>query len=440
MTANPARPAGTAEGRRTVVDRRTAVLPHDYPGLLARLALRTGGRTVVLLDPGVAGTEFAARIRAAVPASRRDADVLVWSRPGDLPGVQDMARQVGDADLVVAVGGGTVIDQAKLATLLDAHPAVAGRLAVTQRSGLVVLPSDAVRPMPLVAVPTTLGTGTEASAVACLAHTWGKRLVLGSVLTPESSVVDPLATASLPSALVAEGVLEALFRVVSPYIGDHSELPTEDALVEVIAQRLAVLGCQAGQADRSGVAVPAEVRVDVARLSGLTHAGWLHRGRDPYSVKGWLIANELSTVLGIRKIPAVATLLPALWTAVTAGEPRLGSAPRLARIWSRLRAAGPAELAALPADPGPGIAALIDHWRIGREAGADPELIDETALRVVRAWGSGLPMLGGLAAEDVRRLLTAALPQPVPPPTPVPAAQPGPASAPTLTTASWTTA
>ena len=407
MTTDP------AESRRTVLDRRTPVLPHDYPGLLARLALPTRGRTVVLLDPGVAETEFAARIRAAVPAANRRSDVLVWSRPGDLPGVTELARQVADADLVVAVGGGTVIDQAKLATLLDAHPAVAGRLAVTQRSGLVVLPSDAVRPMPLVAVPTTLGTGTEASAVACLTHSRGKRLVLGSVLTPEASVVDPLATASLPSPLVAEGVLEALFRVVSPYLGDHSELATEDALVEVIAERLAVLGCQVRAARSAGAAVPAEVRVDVARLSGLSHAGWLHRGRDPYSVKGWLIANELSSVLGIRKMTAVATLLPALWAAVAAGEPRLGSARRLARIWARLRAAGPPELAALPVDPGPGVAALIDHWLIGRETGAAPELIDQVALRVVRAWGSGLPMLGGLAAADVGRLLAAALPPPV---------------------------
>jgi len=410
-----------AESRRTVLDRRTPVLPHDYPGLLARLALPTRGRTVVLLDPGVAETEFAARIRAAVPAAGRRSDVLVWSRPGDLPGVTELARQVADADLVVAVGGGTVIDQAKLATLLDAHPAVAGRLAVTQRSGLVVLPSDAVRPMPLVAVPTTLGTGTEASAVACLTHSRGKRLVLGSVLTPEASVVDPLATASLPSPLVAEGVLEALFRVVSPYLGDHSELATEDALVEVIAERLAVLGCQVRAARSAGAAVPAEVRVDVARLSGLSHAGWLHRGRDPYSVKGWLIANELSSALGIRKMTAVATLLPALWAAVAGGESRLGSARRLARIWARLRAAGPPELAALPVDPGPGVAALIDHWLIGRESGAAPELIDQVALRVVRAWGSGLPMLGGLAAADVGRLLAAALPPPVRTPAPVPA-------------------
>jgi NADP-dependent alcohol dehydrogenase len=119
----------------------------------------------------------------------------------------------------------------------------------------------------------------------------------------------------------------------------------------------------------------------------------------------------MSSALGVRKMTAVAALLPHLWRAVLDGEPRLGSAPRLRRMWAGLRDAAPPDRGRdLPEDPADGIAVLMDDWRVGRRLTADgPGRIEALAARTVRAWGAGLPMLGGLRAEDVRRLLDAAL-------------------------------
>ncbi|MFI2032955.1 daptide-type RiPP biosynthesis dehydogenase [Streptomyces buecherae] len=381
---------------------------------LARL-LRNGfdvrGRSVaVLVDNAVRDTVIHQRVTAALEGAHSETFVL--SGPGDLRGVCTLSGRLADAELVVGLGGGSLLDQAKLATLMASGPELSARLTVPQRSGLIVLAPAPSRPMPLIAVPTTVGTGSESSAVACLAYPQGKRLVMGRVLRPEAAVLAPEATVTLPQELVAEGVLEALFRLVSPYVGDHHDLPPQDARVEAAAGRLVRLGYGVREAARAGERSSDRLRREIAELSGSSHGESFHEGRDPYAVKGWLIANELSTVLAIRKMTAVAALLPVLWRAIDAGERRLGSARRLRRLWSLLRSEGPERL---PADPASGVAALIDSWLIERRIAMTPSQTETAARRIVRAWGAGLPMLGGLDGDDLLRLLREAA-EPLPEP------------------------
>ncbi|MFD7534446.1 daptide-type RiPP biosynthesis dehydogenase [Streptomyces sp. NPDC059819] len=374
---------------------------------LERIAeLATGRRrTAVLIDSGVAGGELDARIGSVLTRAGAGCSRTVLTGAGDLGALDTLAGELAGADLVVGVGGGSLLDRAKLATLIRTGPDVRARLTVAQRGGLVLLPPARARTVPLVAVPTTLGTGSEVSGVVCLASPRGKRLVLGAGLRPQAAVLDPLATATLPLDLLAEGVLEALFRATGPYVGDLRDLPTEDALVEAAVVRLTRLGHEVARATRAGHRPDGRLRADIARLSGHTHAEWMHQGREPYAVKGWLLANELSSALGVRKMTAVAALLPPLWRAVADGDERLGSARRLLRVWRCLRAAGPA---GLPADPARGIASLIDGWGIGRRLTGSARQLDDIARATVRAWGAGLPMLGSLERGDVRALLAEA--------------------------------
>ncbi|MFD7028529.1 daptide-type RiPP biosynthesis dehydogenase [Streptomyces sp. NPDC059917] len=363
-------------------------------------------RITVLVDEAVASAPVTATVRALLAGERYRTRVLELSGPGDLESVVDLADRLADAELVVGIGGGSLLDQAKLAALLRTNPDAYARLTVPQRSGLLVLGPHTAHGLPLVAVPTTVGTGTESSGVACLGYPGqGKRLVMGTALRPRAAVLDPAATATLDDELIAEGVLEALFRAVSPYVGDHGDLPTEDALVETIAERLVRLGHEVRDARRAGRPTDDRLRLEIAKLSALSHAEWAHLGRDLYAVKGWLIANELSSALGVRKMTAVAAILPHLWRAISAGESRLGSAVRLERLWSRLRATDPD---ALPADPAAGIEALVDSWGIDRGITAGPDRLAAIAGRTVRAWGAGLPMLGGLRTGEVYGLLAEA--------------------------------
>ncbi|MEY9997761.1 alcohol dehydrogenase class IV [Streptomyces sp. V4I8] len=365
-----------------------------------------GRRVAVLVDGAVRDSVIHQRVTAALHGSHNH--TLVLHSSGDVSSVLALADRLADAQLVVGLGGGSLLDQAKLATLVAAGPKVSARLTVPQRSGLIVLPSAPTRPMPLIAIPTTVGTGSESSAVACLTYTQRKRLVMGKALQPEVAVIDPEATVTLPQELIAEGVLEALFRLVSPYVGDHSRLPSQDARVETTAGRLVRLGDEVRNAALAGRRCCDRLRREIAEVSGSTHDAWFHAGRDPYAVKGWLIANELSSALAIRKMTAVSALLPPLWQAIDAGEERLGSARRLRRLWSVLRSENPEEL---PTDPAPGVAALIDSWMIGRRIAVTPSQIEAVAGRIVRAWGAGLPMLGGLESDALLPVLRAAAEQ-----------------------------
>ncbi|MEU7162665.1 daptide-type RiPP biosynthesis dehydogenase [Streptomyces chrestomyceticus] len=375
------------------------------------LGRRAERRITVLVDSALKDSDIVTTARGLVESPGRQVDFVALTGAGDVQSVIALADRLADSELVIGIGGGSLLDQVKLATVARDDRDARTRLTVSQRSGLIFLPEFTGRKTPLVSIPTTLGTGTEVSGVACLAHPGGKRLVLGMALQPEVAVLDAAATATLPGELLAEGVLEALFRVVSPYIGDLRAAPTEDMLVEAVAERLVGLGhalAAVRSADPSGVVADDALRLEIAKVSGFSHNAWLHHGREPYAVKGWLLANELSWTLRVRKMTAVAALLPPLWQAIADGESRLGSAARLRQMWERLRMVGPQRL---PADPGAGVRALVDAWRIERRLTADTALLDTVAQRTVRAWGAGLPMLGGQGAGDVRRLLSNAVPE-----------------------------
>ncbi|WP_051794621.1 daptide-type RiPP biosynthesis dehydogenase [Streptomyces sp. NRRL S-87] len=371
-------------------------------GLADWLSYAPVGRASVLVDPALTGARITGLVEDGLARAGHLVRRLVPEGPGDAAEVLDLAARTARSELIVAIGGGTCVDRAKLALLAGDSPAAAQALTTRTRCGLLALDQAVRRVRPLLAVPTTVGPGSELSRVACMPHRQGKRLVSAEALTPDAALLDPAATETLPAELMAEGVLEALFRTVTPYAGDHKELPVEDAFCEAAATQLAGLGHRVAELRAAGRPLDAGLRLDVARLSGLTHAPWMRLGRSPFTTEGWIIANELSTALGIRKMTAVAALLPHLWRAVLDGDERYGSAERLHRIWQRIREGLPY---GLPADPADGIAALVDAWRIGRHVSADPARLAAVARQTTRAWGAGLPMLGGLLTADVEALL-----------------------------------
>ncbi len=120
------------------------------------------------------------------------------------------ARGAG-VDAVLAVGGGSVIDVAKLLAAL-----IQGRQTVAEIFGVNLLES---RSLPLVCLPTTAGTGAEVSPNAILLDEADelKKGVVSPHLVADAAFVDPLLTRGVPAAVTAATGLDALTHCIEAY-------------------------------------------------------------------------------------------------------------------------------------------------------------------------------------------------------------------------------
>ncbi|MFQ5610582.1 MAG: iron-containing alcohol dehydrogenase [Anaerolineae bacterium] len=139
-------------------------------------------------------------------------------------------------DLIVGLGGGSVIDSAKALWAFYEHPELERQaLFKTHVSRPYPLP-NLRRKARLVAIPSTSGTGSETSAVSILveAGTRLKRVLLSAELVPDVAIIDPDIAAHMPPRLVAHTGLDALAHAVeaaiSPWCTDFSEPPALKAI------------------------------------------------------------------------------------------------------------------------------------------------------------------------------------------------------------------
>lgn len=142
--------------------------------------------------------------------------------------IAEQIRATG-ADFVVAIGGGSTIDAAKAAALAAGNGApiadyVTGRCAVGEKA------------LPLIAMPTTAGTGSEVTPVAVLtdADRDAKTPIAGPGLLPRVAIVDPEWTFSAPPAVTAATGMDALSHALEAYWAIHAQ-PLCDALAEKAA-------------------------------------------------------------------------------------------------------------------------------------------------------------------------------------------------------------
>jgi len=129
---------------------------------------------------------------------------------------------------VVAIGGGSAIDAAKIAALATANELeLTAGLAVTAE----VLPGP-----PVLAIPTTAGTGAEATAVAMLWHDGAKRMFVHAALVPRVVVLDPELLTSLPPAVTAASGLDAISHAVESLLSTFRTPLSETAAKAALAR------------------------------------------------------------------------------------------------------------------------------------------------------------------------------------------------------------
>jgi alcohol dehydrogenase class IV len=177
-------------------------------------------RVLVVTDPGVAATGAPARIAGQMGRFGIEAHVYdgVHVEPTDasLQAAIDHATEHGPWDAYVAVGGGSSIDTAKAVDLLATNP---GELLdyVNRPVGEGRAPS---RPLdPLVAVPTTTGTGAESTTI-CVLDVLADKVKTGIShprLRPTLAVVDPALTVTQPAAVTAASGMDVLCHALESW-------------------------------------------------------------------------------------------------------------------------------------------------------------------------------------------------------------------------------
>eukprot|EP00971_Amphidinium_carterae_P002169 42989-Amphidinium_carterae.1 len=128
----------------------------------------------------------------------------------------ELMYRKGDCDSLVAVGGGSAIDLAKVvgARICNAKPVKAYHGAFTVTTfGLRKLP-------PMVAVPTTAGTGSECTvaAVITLPKEQSKVIIMDLGFVPPVAVLDPLLLLQLPPVITAATGMDALTHAIESYL------------------------------------------------------------------------------------------------------------------------------------------------------------------------------------------------------------------------------
>ena len=146
------------------------------------------------------------------------------------PTVADVDRVVAEGrragcDVVVAMGGGSVLDCGKAASAMLTNPGSLKEYIEGVGAGRAI----EVPPRPMVAVPTTAGTGSEVTKNAVISGRDYKASVRSPLMIPKVALVDPELTRTLSPGLTATCGLDALIQLMEAYMS-RSATPMTDGL------------------------------------------------------------------------------------------------------------------------------------------------------------------------------------------------------------------
>jgi alcohol dehydrogenase len=238
--------------------------------LQTELAALKANRVLLVSDPGLAALGTVTQLCAALEPD--GLAILPFTQISSNPTTTEvaaglkLARQQ-DTQAVIALGGGSAIDVAKAVAMLMTN---GGRYADYQWGGQPI-----TRPsLPLLAVPTTAGTGSEVSRVAVIVDPDNpfKKGVLSPLMFPYAAIVDPDMTRSMPPWLTAATGMDAFIHALECYIGRRANPYTDQlalSAMQTVWQSLPL-------ATANGHYMPARRAMMLAALWGgmaMDHAG-----------------------------------------------------------------------------------------------------------------------------------------------------------------------
>jgi 4-hydroxybutyrate dehydrogenase len=202
-----------------------ALLPEELAGLGVRRPLLMSDRGVVeagIVDRALALIGRGTPIFDATPSNPTEAAALA---------ALDLYRERG-CDGVIALGGGSPIDLAKAVALLATHEESLGDYTI-QDGG----PGRIGEIAPVLALPTTAGTGAEVGRAALLTVADGRKVACVSPrLIPRTVICDPELTYSLPACLTAATGMDALSHGIESFLSPRINPPAEAIAIDCVGR------------------------------------------------------------------------------------------------------------------------------------------------------------------------------------------------------------
>ena len=183
-------------------------------------------RPLIVTDKGVVAAGLVARVADNLPAGTATA---VFDGTPENPTEASMEAALAlyrahGADGVIGIGGGSSMDLAKAVALMATHPPPLSRYVAIAGGAANITASIA----PVVAIPTTAGTGSEVGRGAVVILKDGRKLgLLSPHLLPKLAVCDPELTLGLPSRLTAGTGMDAFAHCVETFIAPAVNPPAE---------------------------------------------------------------------------------------------------------------------------------------------------------------------------------------------------------------------
>lgn len=213
------------------------VLPYREPKIMPRcediadvLIFEKAASVLVVTDVEIVKNKLLLPVEDALKKSKVNYVIYDKTQPNptvaNVEEALDIYRQ-NKCDALIAIGGGSSIDCAK---------AIGARVAYAKRSLDELGGKLKVwrRIPPLIAIPTTAGTGSEVTLAALVTDTerYKKYALMSFPLIPRYAVLDPKLTYSLPSRLTATTGMDALTHAVEAYIGRSTTKKTRALALE----------------------------------------------------------------------------------------------------------------------------------------------------------------------------------------------------------------
>lgn len=201
-------------------------------GQLARVLKELGcSRPLIVTDRMMVELGYVARIAGQLEeagiASQCFADTLPEPTAASIRAGVEMVRQ-GDFDSIVALGGGSPIDSAKAIGIL-------GKFGGEMRD--YRFPRDVSEAgLPLIAIPTTAGTGSEATRFTIITDETSdeKMLCAGLGFMPIAALIDYELTLSLPPRVTADTGIDALTHAIEAYVSRKASLYSDSQALEAM--------------------------------------------------------------------------------------------------------------------------------------------------------------------------------------------------------------